>query len=232
MEKIDKLSAAVRQLHTAVELYFTGKDILSVHTLAGASHRILEDTAPNKEATYLLENIFKNIAGDSANSKKARKIFFNHIKNQQNFLKHAEKDPNGTFQFKKEHTEGILLLACINITGRCSELNTAEMKKITICMCCTAFLLAKQIKKEEQDLILSVYQDIASKLKLPEGLTLESEVEFYQWVIKAEKWIRKNHHLILPFFEEDIKAYSSLPEKEFNELAMQSEQGRFYSPPN
>jgi hypothetical protein len=40
-EKITKLDAARRQLHTAIRLYFENRDLVSVLTLSRASHDIL-----------------------------------------------------------------------------------------------------------------------------------------------------------------------------------------------
>ena len=41
--RVSKLDAARRQLDCAIELWFAGKDEVSIHTLAAAAHQIISD---------------------------------------------------------------------------------------------------------------------------------------------------------------------------------------------
>lgn len=102
---ITKLDAASRQIETAIELFFNEKDIVSIHTLAGAAHTILYDISDAK--------------GNSVSSKKRMeetlkeqsellKIFRQAWNKPQNFLKHANKDHNETIPFNYMFTTVVL----------------------------------------------------------------------------------------------------------------------------
>ncbi len=46
--RVSKLNAARRQLNCALELWFSDKDEVSVHTLAAAAHQIIYDISKKK----------------------------------------------------------------------------------------------------------------------------------------------------------------------------------------
>ena len=82
MAKITKLEAAGRQLDSAIRMFFANEDILAVHTVARAAFRILYDITKEGEANVALD----------AHIKKVGEKRFNE---ETNFLKHADRDPDG-----------------------------------------------------------------------------------------------------------------------------------------
>lgn len=98
---IGKIESARRQLETAIVLYFNERDILSIHTLMGASSRIIKDLLKSKlgEQSYL-ERKFEGIL-DAGNMK----ILRDSYNSDQNFLKHADKDPDGNILFNTFKSE-------------------------------------------------------------------------------------------------------------------------------
>jgi hypothetical protein len=48
IERITKLDAAIRQLDTAITLWFTEADTISIHTLACSAHQIIHDINQQK----------------------------------------------------------------------------------------------------------------------------------------------------------------------------------------
>jgi hypothetical protein len=54
--KVDKLGVAHRQINTAVDLWFSGGDAISIHTLVAAAYQILCDLLKNKNLPDFLYN--------------------------------------------------------------------------------------------------------------------------------------------------------------------------------
>lgn len=104
---ITKMEAAERQLVEAVRMFFGERDEVSVHTLAGASVTILGDLAKHLKIPNALLDGPKFRPG-------GKDKFIKAIKAPQNFFKHADKDPNGSFDFRPASTpfrilEGVFL---------------------------------------------------------------------------------------------------------------------------
>lgn len=103
--KVSKLDAAKRQLETAIRLYFNDADPVSIHTLAGAAHNILNDL--NKKyggnpmiiSDFLIKDEFKKKIKQQINKAK-------------NHFKHADKDPDTTIDFAPKVNEFFLFDAC------------------------------------------------------------------------------------------------------------------------
>jgi hypothetical protein len=79
-----KLDAARRQINTAIWLWFNGADIVSVHTLAAAAHRIIVALSGSAETTPLPFEI-KNLPEG---------LTLNMFRNAYTFLESAEDDPD------------------------------------------------------------------------------------------------------------------------------------------
>ena len=60
--RVTKLDAALRQLNTAITLWFRDGDEVAIHTLAAASHQIVYDIVRKKNGPDLLYDsiIFKD----------------------------------------------------------------------------------------------------------------------------------------------------------------------------
>lgn len=106
---INKYQAAYKQLNTAINLYFSGGDLVSVHTLAGAAHIIFHDLVEYKYPKKSWESI--------ASVDNAMKLseFLNIARKPQNFLKHANKDPNDNYTLNEEDTEYLLFFIIQNL---------------------------------------------------------------------------------------------------------------------
>ena len=97
-EIIDKLDVACRQLNTAISLWFSGGDTVSIHTLACSAYQIVHDIA-HKQGGYNL--IYDSLIVKDKHRPKANKL----LKEAYNFFKHAEKDAYDTIEFKPILTE-------------------------------------------------------------------------------------------------------------------------------
>ena len=114
---INKLSAAERQIRTAVVLFFNGGDLLSVMTLAGAAEEIC--------GNLLRRSGKKNIIGvmyDEAVRQGlalTRADVYNRASRLRNALKHATAPEEDTFVFDDEAAVLMLVRAVINfqLTG-------------------------------------------------------------------------------------------------------------------
>jgi len=115
---VDKYQAAYRQLNTAIRIYFSGGDLVSVHTLAGASHIIFHDLVENKHPNGSWE------ITAAQDSKLELGKFLKIAREAQNFIKHASRDPNGVLTLNEEDTEHLLFLVIQNI---CILLNNGEV---------------------------------------------------------------------------------------------------------
>lgn len=92
---LTKLEAARRQLETAVELWFRGGDPIAIHTLASAGSDVLRDVAKANGyevaiGTERLLTVVKPEYHDEVDRL---------LRNSQNYLKHADRDPDGVLEF-------------------------------------------------------------------------------------------------------------------------------------
>src|SRR5258708_16538362 len=82
MAKVTKLEAGRRQLDVAIRMFFDNEDVLAIHTLSRAAFRILDDITKEGDAKVALAVHIKKLGPNK----------FNEITN---FLKHADRDPDG-----------------------------------------------------------------------------------------------------------------------------------------
>lgn len=100
---ITKIDAARRQLEIAVLLYFNERDPLAIHTLAAAAGGVLEALIVRAgKTTPLHDSLAGNIPPD------LEKTVHQALRGPQNFLKHADRNPDSTMEFSPEFTELIL----------------------------------------------------------------------------------------------------------------------------
>ncbi len=103
---ISKLDAAKRQLEMAIRLYMHNSDAVSIHTLTGAAHRILEDISLKRGKTSLIKEMLSSVRDEY---RKEVELKFNKARN---FFKHADVDPEGVVEFNSESSELELWDAC------------------------------------------------------------------------------------------------------------------------
>ena len=104
--QIAKLDAARRQLETAIELYFQGGDVVSLHTLAAASREILADLCAHREVEPVLsqERLLKELV-----KPEFRDTLYQALHKAENFFKHADRDQDVLLSFNPAQSEFILL---------------------------------------------------------------------------------------------------------------------------
>lgn len=100
---ISKLDAAKRQLEAAIHLFFRAGDPVSIHTLAGAAFRILDDIGSKQD----IKSIHKQLL-DWVKLEKKDEVS-KAINAAKNFFKHADSDPNGIIKFNPESTTYYLM---------------------------------------------------------------------------------------------------------------------------
>lgn len=101
--KVEKLDAARRQLETAVRLYFSESDPVSIHTLTSAAYQILSDVNRARGGSPMLkEQIPTWVRPDATEESKKR------LNEAANFFKHADRDHDGVLEFVPGQTELLL----------------------------------------------------------------------------------------------------------------------------
>ena len=108
--KISKIDAATRQLDTAIELWFTDGDAVSIHTLACAAYQVIHDINSARQGRDLLF--------DSLNIKdEYRKQYINRLKKPMNFFKHADSEPHpeATVDLNPEMTVLFIIFSALGI---------------------------------------------------------------------------------------------------------------------
>lgn len=99
--EITKLDAARRQIDAAIKLYFEEGDEVAVHTLVGAAHILITDLgAAAKQESILDRYVVREKRWEVEGA----------IRAPQNFLKHATRDPEATFDFNPHSTELMLFI--------------------------------------------------------------------------------------------------------------------------
>jgi len=102
-----KPGAAVRQLDVAIGLLFTDGDPLAVRTLAGAAYGILADLAEDQKRGSSWRT--KLIQDSGLNEKDAIRV----LNAAQNYLKHADRDPESSLSFEEEENDHLIFVASI-----------------------------------------------------------------------------------------------------------------------
>lgn len=118
MERVEKLTAAERQIKEAIFMFFERRDCIAIHTLAGAAHEVCYALAKAKGITGLLK--------DHPDVRPEMHKEWNALLNEaKNFFKHADSDPDETLEFDPRANEMLILDAIVlfaRVTGRlCHE---------------------------------------------------------------------------------------------------------------
>jgi hypothetical protein len=99
---ITKFDAMLRQLDSAIEMWFSDRDPVAIHTLLLASHEILHILFRKKGLKHLLF--------DSAAIKKDMRQEWNkQIRKSYNFFKHAQHDYDSSIVFNLSINEFIII---------------------------------------------------------------------------------------------------------------------------
>ncbi len=103
MESTTKLKAAEAQLATAIKLFFEGGNTIAIHTLAQASHEILDNLCANK-------NLLRGVIQEGLKSVKPEhhKKIINKVNEAKNYFKHADKDAEKMLSWNPKVSEYFL----------------------------------------------------------------------------------------------------------------------------
>ena len=102
--QISKLDATKRQLETAVRLYFSEADPVSIHTLTWAAYQVLLDLNKTRGGLPMLTELVSSpVLPDKVEEVKRR------FSAAANFFKHADRDPVNILTFNPAQTEILLL---------------------------------------------------------------------------------------------------------------------------
>jgi hypothetical protein len=91
-DEVSKLEAAERLLAAAVRLFFENRDVLPTVSLTGAASQVIHDLLKNEG----MRSLFRSGA---VIKEQHRARFIRWFKDFENFLKHADHDPNATLEF-------------------------------------------------------------------------------------------------------------------------------------
>src|SRR5712692_11905589 len=92
--KISKLEAAKRQLETAINLYFSEGDPISIHTLTSAGYNIIRDVSEKQGRSLIVKDLAVSVA-----KPEFRKMVRDELNRAENFFKHADRDHANTLEF-------------------------------------------------------------------------------------------------------------------------------------
>ena len=95
METISVIDAAKRQLKEAIKLFFEQRDSVAIHTLASASHEILNKLAKSEG----IESFLKNL---SRINKEDQEVYIKWINQWKIFFKHGHPNPKADINFPSE----------------------------------------------------------------------------------------------------------------------------------
>lgn len=118
--RIGKWEAAIRQLRTAITLWFTDGDPVAIHALSYAAYEVIHAVSkkrnPNRRDLLFDLLLIKD---------EYRSEFNKRLKKEAYFFKHADREPDGEIEFNPELSEGFILYA---ICGReqCGEPSSEE----------------------------------------------------------------------------------------------------------
>ena len=106
--KINKLEGAQKQIDAAIRMLFRNEDPVAIYPLAAASWQVLRDLA-RAQGESQIEQAFEQIIGPETTNDLWRKI-----REPANFLKHADRDPEGISEgIEEEANDHVLLMASL-----------------------------------------------------------------------------------------------------------------------
>jgi hypothetical protein len=107
--KVSKLDAARRQLETAINLWFSGGDTVSIHALSHAAYEIIHVVSKKRQrSTELLFDspLIKDVY---------RRQWAELLKSPGNFFKHADRDPEGAIEFAPELSKYFMIFSILGL---------------------------------------------------------------------------------------------------------------------
>lgn len=115
--RISKLDAAKRQLETAINLYFSDGDPISIHTLTSAGYNIIRDVSKKQGRSLIVKDLAVKVA-----KPEFRKMVRAELNRAENFFKHADWDHADTLEFRPSQSEFLIFDACLAYRSLTKEL--------------------------------------------------------------------------------------------------------------
>ena len=106
--EVSKRDAANRQLNEAIHLFFEQRDPVAIHTLIGSASLILSDLV---EANNPEKSWDKSAQQDNELDKKS---YYKIMRKTQNFIKHANSDPDETLSFDVTEAPALAMFSILN----------------------------------------------------------------------------------------------------------------------
>lgn len=104
--ELTKVNVGRCQANTAIELFFSGGDIVSIHTLGMAAANIFGDVLRAKGAPSWRDEIVRQSPLSEAET-------MGLVRRSSNFFKHADRDPDATMHFSDNENDHVLWLASV-----------------------------------------------------------------------------------------------------------------------
>ncbi len=101
--QLSKLDTAIRQFNTAVQLFMTNGDVVSIHSLCSAAHEVLFNLCKKQGIESYIKDQILNLIKEEYHGN-----YFSKITEAQNFFKHADRDPDGLLKFYPDATAFVL----------------------------------------------------------------------------------------------------------------------------
>jgi len=101
--KLNKPEAARRQIDAAIRMLFSNEDPVAIHTVSMAAFKILRDLAEKKGDCYI-DKLSRQIIKPGK-----EKEFWDIVQGLSNFLKHADRDPEASFDNVDENVNDFIL---------------------------------------------------------------------------------------------------------------------------
>lgn len=113
--KITKLQAGIIQIKEAINLFFEGRNVVAIHTIAGAGSGLLFDLSEH-------EGIESFVRGNPNVRSDKKRLWISKLNEAQNFLKHADRDKDGILDFNQNITGILLFEGCLLIESLTQEI--------------------------------------------------------------------------------------------------------------
>ncbi|WP_417268044.1 hypothetical protein [Celeribacter baekdonensis] len=185
MGQVSKIDAARRQIDTAIELYFSGGDFLSIYSISFAAHQILNDIYRHHRDDGFLELVSRGLPSD----------FRRYLATPANFLKHADRDHDTYLpEINYIQVEAVLCASTV-IYKRISGDLTLKMKGFDYILEEQAY---EEIGVEEVDTNLERIKEHAARRewlkKLPPAEMLAEKTKMYRAFLEASPMMETIHN--------------------------------------
>jgi len=162
---VTKIEAAKRQLDCAIELWFTDQDPVAIQTLAAAAYQIIFDINEHRG------NAHQKLFNADIVKPEYRRMWNAMVRAPSNFLKHADKDPEGSIELIPFANIMFLMFAVAGLGTLSQESSDNER------------IFAMWLNFHEPDLVADSFKSFAKEhIKSEDSAKLRtlSKVEFFK----------------------------------------------------